>query len=585
MSVLTRGSLAQRIHLAAGLVLFSFVATHFLNHALGVFGLEVMQEVQSWRQTVTRSLVGSLVLGAALAVHIVMALTKLARRSTYKLPVWEVLQIGTGLVIPFLLIPHLVNTRLAYEVFGLRDSYLYELLQLWPGKAWMFTLLLAVVWAHGCIGLHYWLRLTSLYRRLAPVLYFVAAALPISALAGFVAAGREARLEAFDAESLAEIKLETHWPSPSDFQSIDWYTINGRVLFAVLLAVVALVYVVRFIIQVSTPKIEVAYISGPRIRTPIGPTLLEISRQNGIPHASVCGGRARCSTCRVRIEAGGEALAPPGPTEQATLTSIAAPEGVRLACQIQPVAALTVIRVINPKLTAVAGAAREAGESQGVERTLAIMFLDVRGFTRMTEDRLPYDVVYLLNEFFAAAVQAIGAEGGWIDKYLGDGLMAVFGRETEPQNACRQALRAAKEIDLALDGVNRQLAGELGEPLKIGIGIHIGPLVLGRIGHGETAAMTVIGRTVNTASRLEAMTKQKGCQLIASATVVRMAGLDPDGLTSERVDVRGLTNPMRVVMLDKARDLDTGAFRRDQQRRRRRSRPAASPEPATPQLP
>ena len=164
-------------------------------------------------------------------------------------------------------------------------------------------------------------------------------------------------------------------------------------------------------------------------------------------------------------------------------------------------------------------------------------------------------MVFILNRLFAASGVAITRNDGWIDKYLGDGLMAVFGQSCGPEEACRQALRAAKAIDEALDDVNRDLQDELPTPLHVGIGIHVGPLVLGEIGYEDSAAMTVIGRTVNAAARLEAATKQAGCQLIVSLDAARLAGLDGNALRSETVTVRGLSDPLEVVFVERARHL------------------------------
>jgi adenylate cyclase len=196
-----------------------------------------------------------------------------------------------------------------------------------------------------------------------------------------------------------------------------------------------------------------------------------------------------------------------------------------------------------------------AEDQHGAERTLAVLFLDVRGFTRLSQAKLPYDVVFILNRLFDVIGREIEAERGWIDKYLGDGLMAVFGRELGPEQGCRQALRAARRIDLSLDRANEELASELGPArLEIGMGIHVGPMVVGQIGYRDTAAMTVIGRTVNAASRLESLTKEEGCQLIASADVMRLAGTG-GAFPHKSVAVRGLDEPLDVVLVARAREL------------------------------
>ncbi|RMF01077.1 MAG: hypothetical protein D6773_10570, partial [Alphaproteobacteria bacterium] len=136
MHILLRGTTTQRLRLASGLILFAFALTHFLNHALGLVSIDAMHGFQEVRLAVTRSLAGGIILGLALIIHVGLALGKLGRRTTFRIPPWELTQIFLGLAIPFFLAPHIANTRLASTLFGVNDIYFYELLRLWPGKAW-----------------------------------------------------------------------------------------------------------------------------------------------------------------------------------------------------------------------------------------------------------------------------------------------------------------------------------------------------------------------------------------------------------------------------------------------------------------
>jgi adenylate cyclase len=503
---------------------------------------------------VTRSWIGSGVLLAAFLIHIPLALYKLSRRLTWKLPVWEAAQILSGLSIPLFLITHVVYNRGAATLAGTDDTYAFELGNIWPGQAWEHAALLLVVWVHGCIGMHYWLSLASWYRRARAALFALAVALPVSALAGFTVAGRQvaAQIEAPGARE----KLQAASRAPDAAAVSRLNTLHDRLLttFLALLGLALLVPIVRSVRRAAGAKVEVTYRGGPVVRVPSGPTLLEISRMNDVPHASVCGGRARCSTCRVGVESGLADLMPPGSAEAMTLASIMAPPHVRLACQIRPHHAITVTRLVAPPSSSSARG-RPAGHPQGIERNLAVLFLDTRGFTRISENRLPYDVVFILNRLFAEVGEAIERHNGAIDKYLGDGLMAIFGARDGEAAGCRQALRAARDIDLGLDSLNREIAGEIGCALRIGMGIDVGPLVVGQIGHAGTASVTVIGTTVNAASRLEALTKEKGCQLIVAAEVLMRAGLGLDAFPREDVAIRGLSAPRSVALIERARDL------------------------------
>jgi len=555
MHVLMRGDYFQRARLLAGLILFTFAATHFLNHALGIISVQAMHDMENWRTLVTRSIVGSVILGAALLFHVLLALWKLSMRTTLRMPIWEAAQILTGILIPFLLLPHIVNTRVATTYFNVNDNYLYELARLWPDNALLQSTLLVLVWVHGSIGIHYWCRLWPSYRAAQPILLFLAIAVPLAALTGFMISGRAVARLMEDPQTAASIKEVTRWPNAADNARLGELRFYARLGFGGALGLVVLFMLARRFMHMRGATITVTYIGGPTIEATAGPTILEISRMHNVPHASVCGGRARCSTCRIRIDSGGDDLAPPVFPESVTLGSIHAPHNVRLACQIRPASDITVTRLLRPVSTGPEAAELSEEDSDGVEKRLAVLFIDLRDFTKLTENRLPYDVVYILNEFFRAAGAAIADNGGWIDKFMGDGLLAVFGQRHGVEAGCRQALRAMRAMDLALDHVNAKLAAEVGKPLKIGAGLHAGPLLIGRIGHGDAVDMTVIGEAVNVASRLERMAKEQETQLVLSNDVAKFAGWDIAEEDTLEISVRGMSGPMRVITITRGRDL------------------------------
>jgi adenylate cyclase len=367
-------------------------------------------------------------------------------------------------------------------------------------------------------------------------------------------AGRQVEAQIAEPAAWARLQAAARAPDAAATERLAVLHDRLRQAFLVLLGLALLVPAVRIVRRATATRIEVTYRGGPTIRVAPGPTLLEMSRMKDVPIASVCGGRARCSTCRVGVDSGLAGLPPPAAAEAMTLASIKAPPHVRLACQIRPRHGITVTRLVAPPARAAARTAAGA-EPHGAERNLAVLFLDTREFTAIAEARLPYDVVFILNRLFAEVGEAIAGRGGRIDKYLGDGLMAIFGIEAGEAAGCRQALGAARDIDIALDALNAEIAAETGRPLRIGMGIDVGPLVIGRIGHPDTAMLTVVGTTVNAASRLEALTKEKSCQLIAAADVFRLAGLPADAFRCEETEVRGLSAPRPVVLVPRARDL------------------------------
>src|SRR6476619_669977 len=212
MHVLARGDVLQRLRLASGLVLFTFAATHFANHALGLVSLDAMHAMQGWRKVVTRSWPGSIVLVAAFATHISLALFKLSQRLTWRLPAWELVQIATGFAVPLLLITDVAYNRGAATLAGTDDTYAFELANSWPGHALMFSGMLVLVWVHGCIGLNYWLRLAPWYAHVRYVLLGLAVALPVAALAGYSVAGRQVASQMAQPGAWAELQRTSRAP-------------------------------------------------------------------------------------------------------------------------------------------------------------------------------------------------------------------------------------------------------------------------------------------------------------------------------------------------------------------------------------
>ena len=160
-----------------------------------------------------------------------------------------------------------------------------------------------------------------------------------------------------------------------------------------------------------------------------------------------------------------------------------------------------------------------AGE--GKELEVAVLFSDIRNFTAHSEKNLPYDVVHFLNRHFEAAAEPVLNNSGFIDKYIGDGILAVFGtRDESPTSTCRNAVRAALGMQDAAQRLCPVFEREFNMSLRIGIGIHFGTVILGRIGHPGKRQITVIGDTVNMASRIEGMTKELDVPILVSDSVV-----------------------------------------------------------------
>lgn len=540
-----------RLRISSGLILFTYAFFHFINIGLGLFSADLMDRFQTGRQFISRNLLGTVLLHGSLLVHAGLALWSLATRRTLRMPLGEALQYLFGLAIPLLLIEHLVHTRLAHEVFDVNDRMSYITMLIWgSADGWWQSLLLLLVWIHGCIGLQRWLRSERWWRGASHWMAGLSVLIPTFALAGFMVEGRRMRTEIQDEALRAAYFEYFNFPDRDVFDALIESAWQGFWIFVAILALAILTYLARRAVA-RRKSVRIQYVDGPEVSAPKGLTLLEMSRVAGVPHTALCGGHGRCTTCRVVIEHGSELLEPPSEAEKRSLQAVNASPGTRLACQIRPKDPMTVFRVFLPD-----GKRGRAHASQGRERRLAILFVDMRGFTSRTTGQLPYDVVFLLNRFFDAIVPPIINAGGDVDKYLGDGLLAVFELGSEEASA-RAALEAAAGISAALIAFNQALEAEQSAPVTIGMGLHLGELVLGEIGAANNAPRTIIGDTVNATSRMEAQTKELGVEALVSADLLVAAGQDISHLSLVTLELRGVAHPIDVLAAPKAVELPT----------------------------
>ncbi|MEE9336632.1 MAG: adenylate/guanylate cyclase domain-containing protein, partial [Methylococcaceae bacterium] len=245
---------------------------------------------------------------------------------------------------------------------------------------------------------------------------------------------------------------------------------------------------------------------------------LEIALKHGIPHMHICGGNARCSTCRIVIKQGLENILPRNEIEQRLAEKKGMDDCIRLACQTHIKGAVTLRRLVIDDLDA--DITKHQQDDVGREQPLAILFSDIRGFTDFSERHLPYDVIHILNRYFQEMGAAVLEHHGYIDKYIGDGLMALFGvNDCNTSINCFNAISAAFQMIQSLEKVNWYLKQNFDESFEIGIGIHFGNVVLGNIGHRDKVQLTAIGDAVNVASRIEKETKQTNTSILVSESM------------------------------------------------------------------
>ena len=548
-----------RLRLWSGYVLFFYVVTHLLNHSLGLISLRVLEAGRLWFAFVWSNPAGQIVLYGALFAHFFLALWSLYRRRALKLSRWEWTQWIFGVAIVPLGVIHVAGTRLAETLYDVHSGYPWVLGSLyvggWPGILRQFSLPL-VVWMHGCIGLHFALRLKPWYRDWLPYLYGLALLLPAASLAGTAVALRDVAELAQRPGFLQMLFERANAPTSGQIANLHMMSSALEYGALALLAAVFAARPLRDLWERRAGVVRLDYGERRSVSQPAGLTILEMSRLAGIPHASVCGGRGRCSTCRVRIAGEDRARLPPASPEEAkVLARVGAPANVRLACQLHPPPGHYRVTPLLPAAAGPVEAYRRQPQAHGGELYIAVLFADIRGFTTISEGKLPYDVVFLLNRYFRATGQAVEAAGGRLDKFIGDGVMAIFGLNQEPQVACRQALDAARRMALALDDLNEAMSGDLDLPLRIGIGIHAGPAIVGEMGYARAAQITAIGDTVNTASRLESLTKEFGVELVVSQELLDRAGVDLGEAPRHEVEIRGRQGRLSVRAVTKAVDL------------------------------
>jgi len=548
----------RRLRLASGLVMFAYVTTHFVNHSLGLVSVQVMDEALRQIYQYWASPLGGVLLYSAFPIHYCLALWALWLRRSLKMPFAEAAQLVLGFSIPFFLTAHVLDTRVAdtfYEAdYGYYSALLYSFFVTNPLHGAMQLVVLVIAWVHAVIGLRFWLRLKPWYERWQPLLFAFALLLPTLAILGFFEAGRQVMTLAEDPAWVAELAQVHPRPAPANAAFIDRMVVWVRYGFLAALLAVLAARIARWYWQRRRGVIRLSYPSGRVVQILRGVSVLEASRIAGIPHASVCGGRGRCSTCRIKVEGAKEAIPAPAPEEAKLLNRVGAAPDVRLACQLRPHGDLRVAPLL-PATAQARDALRRPGYLHGAEREVAILFGDLRAFTQLSEKKLPYDLVFLLNRYFAEMGHAVEAAGGHIDKFIGDGVMALFGLDSGVEAGCREALAAAKDMAERLQSLNRALIHDLPAPLRIGIGIHTGPAIVGEMGYGTAVSITAVGDAVNTASRLEALTKTYGCELVISEAVVRHAGIDVGDAPRHEIEIRGRVERLVVRTFKSAKDL------------------------------
>lgn len=309
------------------------------------------------------------------------------------------------------------------------------------------------------------------------------------------------------------------------------------------------------------PHYTVEFNSDRLITIGEGQSLLDASLSAGIPHFHVCGGKAKCSTCRVLVLEGNEFLNPPNENECLLKKQMHFPSEVRLACQTYVKAdGVKLSRIIRDESDIhlyVGSAAASYTQNMGTEKEMAVFFLDIRDFTEFVATHLAFDIIHIMRKLFHAFHAILEKHGGKIIETTGDGLYAIFGFNKEIHESTDAAIKSGFEILQQLEGMNNDyFSKNFDQNIDIGIGIHSGTVVWGNVKLGEKKHLLVMGYPVNIASRLQNATKTLNNDFIVSEDALKFSRESKTKYPVRSIQLKGVAEPVTVYLLGKQYGLE-----------------------------
>ena len=437
--------LERQLRLYSGLIIAVYIGLHLINHSLGLASVEAMDALRTVIAPLWQNPVGTIALYGSLLLHFLLALRSVYRRDTLRMPLWEAAQLTLGLLIVPMLIAHVVGTRLTRSLLDFDTTYHYVVTILWNDDWYRIKqpLLVLIVWGHATVGLHFWLRLKAWYTKSLPYVYAFAILLPVLRCSGlFVPANR----------LVSSTPLRKCWSRYSGPGAMP-------VLNSASLSTLWLTGDSGYLPGYWSPHCwpgncvdlsEHAIPSGYTIHQ-AGCLLPRSGKPCWIRYVRQGSRMLRCAAAGHAVRPAVFASAKVGRhwtnrrrLEFAALQRIGAEPNVRLACQTRPQHDLSITPLLPANATI--RHAYQPGGVQGREQQVAALFIDLRGSTSLGEEKLPYDVVFILNQFFAEMSGALQITGGHYAQFTGDGLMALYGLESGFESSCREALEGAVEM-------------------------------------------------------------------------------------------------------------------------------------------
>ena len=554
-----RSTFVRKSRVWSGVILFFYAFTHLLNHSVNILSIEAGDYVnENYFDLLWKNIVGTVLLYGSFVLHIFLGFYAVGTRKSFKMTAKEWTQIIFPILALLLLLQHVGAIAMATKIFDVDINYtlLISLMIAEPAEVAagtiLFSLMTIFIWVHGAIGINTLLTFNmKSYSKYKSYFYLIFYGVPILGVFGFWAALKEQSFIAYakalqgDESFIFSIIMEA---IPQEAQptimAIEPLVMNNYPLIVLALIVIAIANVLR---ARFFGRIKIHYSNEKIVSVSKGTSVLEASRIAGIPHQSVCGGKARCTTCRIHVISHDGDLPVPTALEANAIERAGLESDVRLACQLKPTKDLTIIPLVNPENSLEGSTNRRA--LSGKEQETVVLFIDLRDFTKLSEKKLPYDVVYILNKYYSVCGKIIEEQGGRLDKFIGDGIMAIFDSSSDANENCRNAVKSGVQISKDMKSLNNEMKVDFSEEIRFGMGIHSGDAIVGLMGYGKTFTETVVGDNVNVASRLEELSKNYKAELVLSKYVAEKANLNLKEFKRDTVKIRGRKGDLDILSI------------------------------------
>jgi adenylate cyclase len=533
----------RTLRLASGLILFAYIAMHLANHALGLISLDAAEAGLKIALVVWHSWPGTLLLYGAFVLHFFNALWAIYELRTFRMPPAELLRIVLGFWLPIALIGHVAATRIAFEFFNQSSTYSLVIGNLWASglPGWQMGLL-APGWIHGCLGLHFVFNRRLSYIRFRYILFAAALLLPVLSAVGFLMMGRE-----LVAATLRDQVPIDYYNSATALQRsaiLHWRN-NLMLIYLITVAVISCARAMRNIVERRRGLLISISYPGRTVRVPRGWTVLEASRAFRIPHASMCGGKARCSTCRIRVIEGSDACPSPHQNEFATLQQIRASSDIRLACQLRPEGDVTVFPLVVGEHIR----AGFRGMQQSDNRDVVVLLCNFSKRSALSERQMPQDALYIQSTYLTDVCKVIQTASGVLVSVQPDGILALFGLHHGLKQAAQLSLQAAADIERTIKAINQKLVRSWSAGIDFTVTAHAGPAVIREIDAGPHPVVIAVGEAIEITNDLHRAAAQSGPDarpFTISETVYAAAGISAGSAEKVLCEMRASPVPLTV---------------------------------------